>query len=122
MTFKQEGESGGFCRDGDDLVYWHKCTLAEALGPICVSVKTLDGRTVCATPNEYVTSDTVLMIEGEGMPNAGVNDFVIDAETSLLPVAQMPKGCLKIKFDIHFPKKILSHHRDIIMQALECSN
>lgn len=87
VTFKQEGESGGFCRDGNDLVYWHKCTLAEALGPMCVSVKTLDGRTVCATPNEYVTSETVLEICGEGMPNAGVNDFVIDAETSLLPVS-----------------------------------
>lgn len=89
---------------------------------MCVSVKTLDGRTVCATPNSYVTSETVLEIANEGMPNAGVNDFVIDAETSLLPVSQMPKGNLKIKFDIHFPKKILSHHRDTILKALEVAN
>lgn len=105
-------------REGDDLVYFHKLTLAEALSPLTVTVRTLDGRSVSASPHEYAASSTVLTVAGEGMPCAGTDNFVMDSLTSLKPVSKMPKGDLKIKFRIEFPRKIMSHHRDTILHVL----
>jgi DnaJ homolog subfamily B member 4 len=55
ITFLEIPSACGFVRDGCDLVYIHKLSLAEAMSPCTLSVKTLDGRSVSVSPGEYVT-------------------------------------------------------------------
>lgn len=75
----QTEDQNCFSRDGDDLIYFYKLSLAEAMSPCSFSIKTLDGRTVAVSPGEYVTSQTVICIEGEGMPIAAKDEYVVDA-------------------------------------------
>jgi DnaJ-class molecular chaperone len=118
VSFVEKPSDCGFTRDGCDLIYLHKLSLSESMSTSALSIKTLDGRTICVSGGEYVTSQTVLSVAGEGMPNSLKNDYVVDARTSLLNVTDMEKGCLKVRFDIHFPTKISNQHKQSILSVL----
>jgi len=60
--------TGGFVRQGDDLHYFVNLTLVEALEFKPVQIKIPDGRSVLVTPNEMITPQTHVCVEGEGMP------------------------------------------------------
>ena len=75
-----------FERDGDDLIYYCDCTLAEALSGLSKSVKTLDNR-ILPIQMGYVTPDTVKVISGEGFFNR----------------KKRTNGNLVIKFKVKFP-------------------
>lgn len=81
-----------FERDGDDLVYTCTCTLAEALGGMHKSVRTLDNR-VLPISMTYATPDTIKVLPGEGMLNR----------------KKGTRGDLKIKFRIIFPESLATN-------------
>jgi len=86
---KLDGEL--FIRKGDDLIYNHTLTLAEALTGFELQIKHLDDRILVVTsePNTVTKPDDVKLIPEEGMPRH-----------------KMPfeKGRLFIKFHVEFPK------------------
>ncbi len=118
IKFQLTPHNGGFTREGDDLVYFENVTLLEALSPKPVQIKTLDGRTLSVTPNELVTPQTKLVVQNEGMPLAPTGEIVIDTQESIKTVTQRQKGNLVVRFNVKFPQKILSHHKQTILDAL----
>ena len=75
-----------FERDGDDLVYTHTLTLAEAICGTQFTIATLDGRQL-AVSEDRASPQHVKVIPGEGMFSA----------------KRRCKGDLKIKYNIVFP-------------------
>lgn len=74
-------------RKGSDLIYVHSLPLKEALSCSQVKVKKLDGGYLLVNVGGlYVTPQTELLMEGEGMPEAGTNDYMMDTQLSLIPV------------------------------------
>lgn len=118
VKFKFSPLSGGFTREGDDLVYCENVTLLEAFTPKPVSIKTLDGRTLSVTPNELITPQTRLVVENEGMPHSPSGEVVVDTKEYIKTVSNRQKGNLIVRFNIKFPQKILTHHKETILGAL----
>jgi DnaJ-class molecular chaperone len=81
------------------------------------TVQTLDSRLLTVTPTEYVTPQSELRIKGEGMARHETGDIVMDTYNILKD--EQGRGDLVIKFNIVFPKKILSHHREAMVEALQ---
>jgi len=52
------------------------------------------------------------------MPCRESGDIVIDTQTDLKHKGEQKRGELIVKFNILFPKKILSHHRENMLKAL----
>lgn len=72
-----------------------------------------------------MTPQSVICFEGYGMPCAETGDIVMDTKTALNiceDKAKPPRGNLLIKFNIVFPKKILTHHRAAMLAALEANS
>jgi DnaJ-class molecular chaperone len=65
-----------------------------------------------------VTPQTELRIKGEGMPSIESGDIVIDTKKFLISKHHQQRGDLVIKFNITFPQKILTHHREAMLKAL----
>jgi len=76
-----------FVRDGDDLIYSCPVSLHDALCGVRTSVLSLDNRSINIEAR-HVTSDTVKIFPGEGMPNN----------------KKRTKGDLRVKFQIVFPE------------------
>lgn len=93
-----------FKRDGIDLIFTEKISLADALSGHEVNVKTLDGRNLKVPVNEVVTPGYEKVIRGEGMPNT--------KEAG-------KKGNLRIKFDIKFPTKLTPEQKTALKQLLK---
>ncbi len=55
IKFKLQEPSGGFVREGDNLIYFVNLSLVEALECKPVTIQTLDGRSILVTPNETIT-------------------------------------------------------------------
>ena len=53
------------------------------------------------------------------MPLVQTGEVVIDAQNTLNSAADMPKGNMIIRFNIKFPKKILPHNIETILDALK---
>ena len=70
-------------------------------------------------PHEVITPSTEVILEGEGMPLAQTGEVVIDTQEQLNPVADMPKGNMIIRFNVKFPRKILPHNIQTILDALK---
>ena len=75
-----------FERDGDDLIYTHTLTLAEAICGTQFTITTLDGRQLPVS-EDRASPRHVKVIPGEGMYSA----------------KRRCKGDLKIKYNIVFP-------------------
>lgn len=80
VKFALKEPTGGFVRQGDDLHYFVNLSLVEALESKPATIKTLDGRSILVTPNEMITPQTQVHLEGEGMPAQLTGNFVIDAK------------------------------------------
>lgn len=107
-----------YVRQDNDLIYTHTLTLIEALELKPFIIQTLDSRKVTVTPSEVISPQTELRVAGEGMPFKERGDVVIDTQTVLKPKSEQKRGDLIVKFNILFPKKILMHNRQTMLEAL----
>jgi len=55
------------------------------------------------------------------MPFAPSGELVMDTQENIITVAKRQKGSLVVRFNIKFPQKILSQHRETILSALAIS-
>ncbi|KAL8130053.1 hypothetical protein V2J09_019208 [Rumex salicifolius] len=92
-----------FTRDGNDLVYTQKISLAEALTGYTVNLPTLDGRTLTIPINSVISPGYEEVVPREGMP---------------IPKDPSRKGNLKIKFDIKFPTRLTTEQKSGIKKLL----
>ena len=92
-----------FKRDGDDLVYKHRCSLSDALTGQTIFLKTLDDRQLKIRVTDVVSPYFVQKVRGEGMP-----------------IRKKPgqKGDLKIEFDIKFPRELSDEKKSQLKQIL----
>ena len=65
-----------------------------------------------------ITPQTEIRVAGEGMPTAEEGDAVKDTKTQLMHHSTRPKGDLVVRFNIVFPQRILTKHRDKMIAAL----
>ena len=114
----KESENANFRREGNDLIYVHKVSLIDALEPKPFHINTLDSRVLALTPPQVVTPQSTIVLAGEGMPNAQSGDVFIDAKAGLTAVCNQAKGDLRIEFDIAFPERIITEHKQTILTAL----
>lgn len=118
IKFVLKEPTAGFVRSGDNLHYFVNLTLVEALESKPAQIKTLDGRSILVTPNEMITPQTQVCISGEGMPASATGNFVMDCKEQLQPLNDRKKGDLFVKYNIEFPKKVLSHHKEALLACL----
>jgi len=92
-----------FVREGNDLVYTAKITLAESLTDCAVQVPTLDGRVLSIPCNEVVHPGYQKTIEGEGMP-----------------ISREPgkRGSLILRFQIQFPDYLSDEKKAVLKKLL----
>lgn len=93
-----------FKREGNDLIYTHNITLAQALTGFDVSLRTLDGRPLTVPLRDAVVDPSyVKVVPGQGMP-----------------VSKTPsqKGSLRIRFNIAFPRKLDADQKSLVQRAL----
>ncbi len=83
-----EKEHATFSREGNNLIYSSRLTLADALCGTTLRIATLDGRTISVPVSEIVSPGSEKVVRGEGMP-----------------IAKAPgtKGDLHIRFAVTFP-------------------
>ena len=99
---------------GNDLVYKHKLTLAEALTGYKVPLKNVDGKTLILENDEgkVVQPGMLQVLEGAGMPRGSASD-----------VNKIPRGDLYVMYDIEMPKSLKSEDveklREIFADQLE---
>lgn len=53
------------------------------------------------------------------MPIAYPNEIVVEAEESLKPESERPRGNLVLRFNIKFPRKILAQNKQRLVELLE---
>lgn len=100
------GEKGHpiFRRDGGDLIYTAKLSLADALCGTTISIPHLDGTTVSVPITDVVSpGSTVKILKGKGMP---------------ITKAPGTFGNLIIKFEVAYPRSLKPEQKDIIRAAL----
>ncbi|KAB8118250.1 hypothetical protein EE612_060990 [Oryza sativa] len=103
MGLRQK-KHGKFTRKGDDLVYEHELSLAEALCGFQFVITHLDGRRLLVTSGagEVIRPGQLKAIDGEGMPVHG------------MPFA---KGTLYVAFRVAFPGTMTPALRDAVAAA-----
>ena len=67
VTIEQE-EHESIRRNGDDLIYRHKISLADALSISVVDFVTLDEERIKYRPDEIITPELKKVFYGKGMP------------------------------------------------------
>lgn len=87
FVIQEKSSMPGYERDGNNLIYTYKISLADALTDCSLQVPTLDGRLLSIACPEVISPQYEKIISGEGMPKKDGN-----------------KGDLVIKFYIRFPK------------------
>lgn len=93
-----------FTRDGNNLVYKARLSLADALCGTCLKINTLDGRLIdLPLRSEVVTPASAKLLRGEGMP-----------------ISKTPgqKGDLIVKFDIEFPRSLSAEQKEALRGTL----
>ncbi|KAM7500762.1 hypothetical protein LguiA_025176 [Lonicera macranthoides] len=98
-----EKRHGTFTRDGNDLVFTQKISLAEALTGYTVHITTLDGRKLSIPINNVIHPKYEEVVPREGMP---------------LPKDPSSRGNLRIKFDIKFPSRLTAEQKTGIKRLL----
>lgn len=103
ITEKADEAEGAYTREGSNLVYTHKITLADALTDCSLQIPTLDQRLISIACPEVVSPFYEKTIGGEGMP-----------------ISKKPgtKGDLIVKFHILFPKYLNGVKRTKIREIL----
>lgn len=99
---EKDNSDPGFVRDGNNLVYTYKISLADALTDCSLQIPTLDQRILSLACPEVVSPFYEKLIPGEGMP--------ISKSDS--------KGDLVIRFHILFPKYLNGVKRTKLRELL----
>ena len=99
----EEKRHSTFSRNGNDLVYRHKCYLSDALTGMTIPLTTLDNRTLTVQVTEVVNPKYTKIIRGEGMP---------------ISKRAGQKGDLRIEFDIQFPRVLSEEKKSQLKQLL----
>mmetsp|Transcript_32739 Transcript_32739/g.58646 ORF Transcript_32739/g.58646 Transcript_32739/m.58646 type:complete len:347 (-) Transcript_32739:688-1728(-) len=92
-----------FTREGHNLIYRHRLSLADALCGATLELKHLDGRTVRLVFENPISPGYIHSARGEGMP-----------------MSKQPgqKGDLLIKFDVSFPRTLTPDQKTKLRQIL----
>ena len=111
VTIDQE-EHPSIRRNGDDLIYRHKISLADALTIAAVEFQTLDGETIKFRPDEVITPQLKKVFQGKGMP--------IYNDDPLSPLMMNhSRGNFILTFQIEFPKQLTSQQKQVVGSILE---
>merc|ERR1712098_376333 len=89
-------------RRGDDLVYTHRISLADALTGHVLHVKLLDYMTIAVQVPEIIASDDEKRVVGRGMPKAEKGTY----------------GDLVVRFVVTFPKELTTAQKDAVRSLL----
>lgn len=99
---EKENADPGYSRQGADLIYTYRLSLADALTDCSLQIPTLDNRIISIACPEVVSPFYEKLIPGEGMP-----------------LVKTPgKGNLLVKFHILFPKYLNAEKRSKIRELL----
>lgn len=93
---------GVYTREGDDLVATVMLPLSKALGGGPIDIKALDNRVLRVPLKEVVRPGYERVVVGEGMPSSKTG----------------AKGNLRLRFNIQFPRKLLSEAERQQLEAL----
>jgi len=97
----KEEEHESIHRVGDNLIYRHKISLADALLISVVDVTTLDGEIIKYRPDEIITPELKKVFYGKGMP--------VYNDDPLSPLMMNhSRGNFILTFTIEFPKSLSS--------------
>ena len=111
VTINQE-EHPSIRRNGDDLIYRHKISLADALTIAAIEFQTLDGEMIKFRPDEVITPQLKKVFQGKGMP--------IYNDDPLSPLMMNhSRGNFILTFQIEFPKQLTSQQKQIVGSILE---
>ncbi len=101
-----------FKRQGDNLIYFHKISLSDALKSIPISFETIDGEVIKLSAPEVVSPDTTIELPGKGMP-------ILD-DNPLGPIKKsFQRGDLFVKFDIEFPRYLSEDKKQELTAILD---
>ncbi|EYU28012.1 hypothetical protein ABFS82_13G103500 [Erythranthe guttata] len=92
-----------YTRDGNDLVFTQKISLAEALTGYMVHLTTLDGRNLTIPINSVIHPNYEEVVPREGMP---------------IPKEPSRRGNLRIKFNVKFPTRLTAEQKSGIKKLL----
>eukprot|EP01040_Poterioochromonas_malhamensis_P002720 gene2721-2897_t len=100
---EKEASDPGYQREGNNLIYTYKLSLADALTDCSLQIPTLDQRVISIACPEVVSPFYEKLVPGEGMP-----------------VTKIPgtKGNLIVRFHILFPKYLNNEKRLKIRELL----
>lgn len=87
----EEKQHSYYIRDGNDLIYTAKITLAQALTGVKITLPLLSGESVEVIVRDVIKPGFEKVLSGKGMP---------------LPKNPGQHGDLRVKFDIQWPNKI----------------
>jgi len=88
-----------FEREGDDLIYHHEISLADALTSAPVQFETLEGEVITFRSDEVISPQTYKVFPGKGMP--------IYNDNPLSPLMHNhTHGNLILRFKIQMPQKL----------------
>ena len=111
VTIKAE-EHPTIRRNGDDLIYRHKISLADALTMAAIEFQTLDGEPIKYRPDEIITPQLKKVFYGKGMP--------IYNDDPLSPLMMNhSRGNFILTFQIEFPKQLTSQQKQVVGSILE---
>ncbi|GAX73219.1 hypothetical protein CEUSTIGMA_g672.t1 [Chlamydomonas eustigma] len=92
-----------FRRDGNDLIYTARVSLAEALCGTTLKIEHVDGSLISFPVTDVITPTSNKVIKGKGMP---------------ITKAPGTFGNMIVKFDVTFPRSLSNEQKDILKQAL----
>lgn len=111
VTIEQE-DHPTIRRSGDNLIYRHKVSLADAISMAVIEFKTLDNETILFRPDETITPELKKVFPGKGMP--------IYNEDPLSPLMMNhERGNFILTFQIEFPTSLSSAQKQIVGSILE---
>ena len=108
----EQSEHDTIRRVGDNLIYRHKISLADALTIAVIEFTTLDGEIIKYRPDEIITPELKKVFYGKGMP--------IYNDDPLSPLMMNhDRGNFILTFQIEFPQSLSSAQKAIVGSILE---
>ena len=112
VTIEQE-DHDSIRRNGDDLIYRHKISLADALTISVIDFETLDGERIKYRPDEIISPQLQKIFYGKGMP--------VYSDDPLSPVMMNhSRGNFILSFQIEFPQSLSNAQKAACNEVLVC--